>query len=67
MVPLTQPATSAKKSHLRGVEEELAKFERCEREFMARERRERAAQLGLPIFWSLRRANRLSQTKDIVS
>lgn len=66
MVPLTQPATTAKKNYLRGVEEELAKFERCEREFMARERRERAAQLGLPIF-GLRRANHLSQIRDTVA
>jgi hypothetical protein len=63
MVPLTQFATTAKKHYLRRVEEELAKFERCEREFMARERRERAVRLGLPIF-GLRRANRLSQSKD---
>ena len=36
------------------VEQELANFMRQENEFMARERRERAAQLGLALY-SLRR------------
>jgi hypothetical protein len=48
MVPLTPPTATAK-TYQRVVEEELAKFERRERDLMARERAERAEQLGLPL------------------
>jgi hypothetical protein len=61
MVPLTPPTTT---SYQLIVEEELAKFERRERDLMARERAERAEPLGLPL--GLPRRKRLSQTKDSI-
>jgi hypothetical protein len=66
MVPVTQPVLNAKEKYLQAVEEEFAKFERREAEFTAQDRRQRAAQLRLPIF-GLRRANRLSQRNDTVA
>ena len=59
------PAPTARQ-FLRTIEHELAKFEKCEREFVARERRERADQFGLPIF-GLREPKRLSQSGDTVA
>jgi hypothetical protein len=48
MVQRTQVATPAAERHRQAVERELNKFEKQERELMAQERQERAAQLGLP-------------------
>jgi hypothetical protein len=64
MVPLTDPAPTAKERFLRAVEHEFAEFEKRERDFVARERRERAAQLGLPVFLGLPSPKHLSQSAD---
>jgi hypothetical protein len=58
--------SSNRQAILRTIEHELAKFEKRERKFVARERRERADQLGLPIF-GLRKPKRLSQSGDTVA
>lgn len=44
---VSQLATSAKEHYRLAVDRELAAFEKRENEFNARERKERAAQLGL--------------------
>ena len=49
MVHRTQTLITAKERYRRDIECELAKFEKRENEFMAQERRERAAQLGLAL------------------
>jgi hypothetical protein len=49
MVPLTHPVPTAKERYLQAAAAELAKFEKLEREFIAQERHERAAQLRLPL------------------
>ena len=46
---LARAVPTAKEKYLRAVEEELKKFERREKDFMAQERHERAAQLRLPL------------------
>jgi hypothetical protein len=66
MVPLTDPAPTAKERFLRAVEHEFAEFEKRERDFVARERRERAVQLGLPIP-GLRSPKRLSRSAITVA
>jgi len=43
-------SSPSEERYRRNVEQELAKFEKREREFVARERRQRAAELGLPVF-----------------
>ena len=54
---------TTKERYLQAAAAELAKFEKREREFIARERRERAAQLGLPVF-GLRSSKVLSHGKE---
>jgi hypothetical protein len=47
MVHRTQISDTAEEQYKRGIDRELARFEQRENEFMAQERRERAARLGL--------------------
>ena len=48
----TQPAVTPRERFLQAAEREMAKFERQEMEFRRKERRERAAELDIPVMSS---------------
>jgi hypothetical protein len=50
MVHRTQVAITSEERHREVIQQELAAFEERENEFMKRERKERAKQLGLPLY-----------------
>lgn len=68
MVQRTQISSTADKRYRQDINRELAKFEEREKKFIARVRRERAAELGLPLR-GLREetATSLSRSKDTVA
>jgi hypothetical protein len=69
MVQRTQISSSSEERYKRDIDRELAKFEKREKEFMAQQRRERAAELGLPVpsLRSREVSTRLSQWNDTLA
>jgi hypothetical protein len=65
MVQRIQLGTTTEERYRQAIDRELAEFESREREFMARERQERAGRLGC-VHFGLRKetANELSQNRD---